>query len=142
MIVGLICVLFIIFFSYKSNAFVRINVGLDLFVVSLLVVPIMDVFVVVVALSDIADALVQGGVIGVVGEMPDRYMQAFVAEIAASVMLSVGSGWVTSKDDDDELGDVVKRKWFRRRQREKTNTLFITLRRHLVHLFSCRRLQM
>ncbi|KAJ0555562.1 putative equilibrative nucleoside transporter [Helianthus annuus] len=142
MIVGLICVLFIIFFSYKSNAFVMINVGLDLFVVLLLVVPIVDVFLVAVALSDIADALVQGGVIGVVGEMPDRYMQAVVAETAASVMLSVGSGWVTSKDDDDELGDVVKRKWFRRRQREKTNTLFITLRRHLVHLFSCRRLQM
>ncbi|MFS8003713.1 hypothetical protein Hanom_Chr13g01217131 [Helianthus anomalus] len=31
---------------------------------------------------------------------------------------------------------------FGRREREKTNTLFITLRRHLVHLFSCRRLQM
>ncbi|MFS7894868.1 hypothetical protein Hanom_Chr00s002160g01692831 [Helianthus anomalus] len=25
---------------------------------------------------------------------------------------------------------------------KKTNTLFIALRRHLVHLFSCRRLQM
>ncbi|MFS8016426.1 hypothetical protein Hanom_Chr15g01368541 [Helianthus anomalus] len=48
----------------------------------------------------------------------------------------------TERNDDDELGDVVKREGFGRREREKTNTLFITLRRHLIHLFSCRRFQM
>ncbi|KAM2925257.1 hypothetical protein FF1_042792 [Malus domestica] len=44
MMVGLFCLLLIIFYSHKSEAHVRINVGLGLFVVSLLVVPLMDVF--------------------------------------------------------------------------------------------------
>ncbi|KAM1013799.1 hypothetical protein FF1_043672 [Malus domestica] len=42
--VGLFCLLLIIFYSHKSKAYVRINVGFGLFVVSLLVVPLMDVF--------------------------------------------------------------------------------------------------
>ncbi|CAK9182475.1 unnamed protein product [Ilex paraguariensis] len=102
MVIGLICLLFIVAFAHKSNSFVRINVGLGLFVVALLLVPIMDVvyvkgrqgvyggFVVsvgAVALSGIADALVQGGVIGSAGELPDRYMQAVVAGTAASGVL-------------------------------------------------------
>ncbi|GAB2220492.1 hypothetical protein Drorol1_Dr00008146 [Drosera rotundifolia] len=43
MLVGLVSLLLIIFFSHKSNPFVRINVGLGLFVVALTVVPVMDV---------------------------------------------------------------------------------------------------
>ncbi|KAI3733523.1 hypothetical protein L6452_12966 [Arctium lappa] len=105
MIVGLISLLFIVFYSHKSHSFVRINVGLGLFVVSLLVVPVMDVTyikgqvgvyggfyvsVAAVGLSGIADALVQGGVIGTAGEMPERYMQAVVAGTAASgVLISI-----------------------------------------------------
>lgn len=92
----------IVAFAHKSNAFVRINVGLGVFVASLLVVPVMDVVYVkgesgvyggfyvtvgAVALAGIADALVQGGIIGAAGELPDRYMQATVAGTAASGVL-------------------------------------------------------
>ncbi|CAI9300192.1 unnamed protein product [Lactuca saligna] len=105
MVVGLISLLVIIFYADKSHSFVRINVGLGLFVVSLLVVPVMDVTyikgqvgvyggfyvsVAAVALAGLADALVQGGVIGAAGEMPERYMQAVVAGTAASgVLISI-----------------------------------------------------
>ena len=37
-----------------------------------------------VALSSVADALVQGGTIGSAGELPERYMQAVVAGTAGS----------------------------------------------------------
>lgn len=37
-----------------------------------------------VAVAGIADALVQAGVIGAAGEMPERYMQAVFAGTAAS----------------------------------------------------------
>ncbi|KAG9447405.1 hypothetical protein H6P81_013533 [Aristolochia fimbriata] len=105
MLVGLTCLVLIIGWAHKSSAVVRINLGLALFVVSLLVVPVMDlvyikgtkglysgyyVTVTAVALSGVADALVQGGVIGSAGEMPERYMQATVAGTAASgVLVSV-----------------------------------------------------
>lgn len=102
MLTGLFSLLIIIFFARKSDAYVRINMGLGLFVVSLLVVPIMDMvyikgqiglydgFYVTVAalgLSGLADALVQGGLIGSAGELPERYMQAVVAGTAASGVL-------------------------------------------------------
>lgn len=102
MVVGFVGLSFIVAFSHKSHSFGRINVGLGLFVVALLVVPVMDAtyvkgtvgvyggFYVTVAaagLSGIADALVQGGVIGAAGEMPERYMQAVVAGTAASGVL-------------------------------------------------------
>ncbi|XP_009625619.1 equilibrative nucleotide transporter 1 [Nicotiana tomentosiformis] len=103
MIIGLICLLFIVAFANKTSAFVRINVGMFLFVVALVTVPLMDVFYVkgsigvysgfyvtvgLVGLCGIADALVQGGVIGAAGELPDRYMQATVAGTAASGVLA------------------------------------------------------
>lgn len=99
MVIGLICLVLIIAFEHKSSSFVRINVGLVLFSVALLVVPLMDVWYVkgrigiyegyyvtvfLVALCGIADALVQGGIVGNAGELPDRYMQAVVAGTAAS----------------------------------------------------------
>lgn len=99
MLVGLICLVVIILYSNKSHAFVRINAGLGLFVVALLIVPLLDVFyirgrvglydgfyvtVAATGLCGLADALVQGGVIGAAGEMPERYMQAVVAGTAAS----------------------------------------------------------
>ncbi|GMP58028.1 hypothetical protein CsSME_00021853 [Camellia sinensis var. sinensis] len=102
MVVGVISLLFIVFYAHKSDSYIRINVGLALFVVSLLVVPIMDVVYIkgrvgiydgfyvttaAVALSGIADALVQGGIIGAAGQLPDRYMQAVVAGTAASGVL-------------------------------------------------------
>ncbi|KAM2333935.1 hypothetical protein ACFXTH_011557 [Malus domestica] len=99
MVVGLFCLLLIIFYSHKSEAYVRINVGLGLFVVSLIVVPLMDVFyikgrvglydgfyvtVAAVALSGVADALVQGSLIGAASELPGTYIQAIVAGTAGS----------------------------------------------------------
>ncbi|KAL5759795.1 hypothetical protein ACOSP7_018304 [Xanthoceras sorbifolium] len=105
MLVGLFTLLIIVFYAHKSDSYVRINVGLGLFVVALLVAPIMDavyikgrvglydgfyVTVGAVMLSGIADALVQGGLIGAAGELPERYMQAIVAGTAGSgVLVSV-----------------------------------------------------
>ncbi|KAL8253647.1 hypothetical protein R6Q59_031868 [Mikania micrantha] len=120
MVIGLVCLIFIVFYSHKSNAFVRINVGLGLFVVSLLVVPVMDVTyikgqvgvyagfyvsIAAVGLSGIADALVQGGVIGAAGEMPERYMQAVVAGTAASgVLISILRIFSKAVYSQDEIG--------------------------------------
>lgn len=100
MLVALICLLIIIlFYAHKSRAYVRINIGLALFVVALLVVPVMDVVYIrgrvglqsgfyvtciAVGLSGMADALMQGGLIGAAGELPERYMQAVVAGTAGS----------------------------------------------------------
>ncbi|KAH7510747.1 hypothetical protein FEM48_ZijujUnG0055000 [Ziziphus jujuba var. spinosa] len=82
MVVGFVSILLIVLYAHKSDSVVRINSGLALFVVSLLIVPLMDVFyikgrvglydgfyvtVFAVALSGIADGLVQGGVIGSAG---------------------------------------------------------------------------
>ncbi|XP_022996538.1 equilibrative nucleotide transporter 1 [Cucurbita maxima] len=100
--VSFICLVFIILYSHKSNAHLRINLGLVLFVLTLLVVPVMDVvyiqgrvglyegfYVTIgsVVLCGAADAVVQGGVIGSAGELPERYMQAVVAGTAGSGVL-------------------------------------------------------
>lgn len=102
MVVGLVCLLLIIALAQKTNSFVRINLGLALFVAALVAVPVMDVFYVkgdvgvpggyyvsvgLVGICGIADGLVQSGVIGAAGELPDRYMQAVVAGTAASGIL-------------------------------------------------------
>ncbi|KAF0899498.1 hypothetical protein E2562_019981 [Oryza meyeriana var. granulata] len=86
----------------KSSAPARINTGLTLFTLALLIVPVMDatyvkgvprlygafdVTVAATVLCGVADALVQGGVIGFAGELPERYMQAVVAGTAASGVL-------------------------------------------------------
>ncbi|KAL1550879.1 Epsin-1, required for endocytosis and actin patch assembly [Salvia divinorum] len=99
MLLGLTSVLIIIAFAHRSNAVVRINAGYALFLLSLVVVPLMDVWYVegrvgvygayyvtvgVVGLCGVADGLVQGGVVGNAGELPERYMQAVVAGTAAS----------------------------------------------------------
>ncbi|KAL1215353.1 Equilibrative nucleotide transporter 1 [Cardamine amara subsp. amara] len=103
MLVALVCLLVIvIFYAHKSLASFRINLGLLLFVIALLVVPVLDLVYVkgqvglyagfditsgALALSGLADALMQGGLIGVAGEMPERYMQAVVAGTAGSGVL-------------------------------------------------------
>ncbi|KAL4191830.1 hypothetical protein AMTRI_Chr06g169170 [Amborella trichopoda] len=102
MLVALIFLLIIIRVAEKSRAYIRINLGLVMFVVSLVVVPVMDVcyvkgrrglygayYVTVAAtgLSGMGDALVQGSLIGSAGELPERYMQAVVAGTAASGVL-------------------------------------------------------
>ncbi|TYH39334.1 hypothetical protein ES332_D12G173000v1 [Gossypium tomentosum] len=102
MVVGLACLLVIVFYAHKSEAYMRINVGLGIFVVSLVVVPVMDavyikgrvglydgfyVTVGLLALAGIGDALVQGGLIGAAGELPERYMQAIVTGSGGSGVL-------------------------------------------------------
>ncbi|KAG4966764.1 hypothetical protein AAZX31_12G010700 [Glycine max] len=102
MLIGLVGISLIIFYSHKSNAYVRINVGLALFVVSLLIIPLLDAFYLkgrvglysgfyvtaaAVGLSAVADALVQGSIVGCAGELPERYMQAVVAGTAGSGVL-------------------------------------------------------
>ncbi|KAL8157112.1 equilibrative nucleotide transporter 1 [Apium graveolens] len=102
MLVGLICLLFILAYAHKSTSFVRINAGFVMFVLALVVVPLMDVgyvkgrvgvfegfYVAVgaVAVCGIGDALVQGSIIGAAGEMPERYMQAVVAGTGVSGVL-------------------------------------------------------
>ncbi|XP_078166756.1 equilibrative nucleotide transporter 1 [Carex rostrata] len=97
--------LFIVAYAHKSSASLRINSGLSLFTLALIIVPVMDavyvkgrqrmypgydVTVAATVLCGVADALVQGGVIGSAGELPERYMQATVAGTAASgVLVSV-----------------------------------------------------
>ncbi|KAK2351569.1 equilibrative nucleotide transporter [Trifolium repens] len=92
----------IILNGHKSYAYVRINVGLALFIVSLLVVPLLDavyvkgrvglyngfyVTVAVVGVSGLANALVQGSILGSAGELPERYTQAVIVGSAASGVL-------------------------------------------------------
>ncbi|XP_074274417.1 equilibrative nucleotide transporter 1-like [Silene latifolia] len=98
MLTGLLSLLVIIFYPKKSGAHFRINLGLGMFVVCLVVVPGLElvglgeesgfgVTVAAVCLAGVADALVQGSLIGSAGELPDRYMQAVVAGTAASGVL-------------------------------------------------------
>ncbi|KAH7683411.1 Equilibrative nucleoside transporter protein [Dioscorea alata] len=103
MISCLIPLLFIVGWgAHRSSVSIRINIGLALFTLGLLVVPVMDavyvkgvrgrysgyyVTVGAVVVSGVADALVQGSVIGAAGEMPERYMQAVCGGTAASGVL-------------------------------------------------------
>ncbi|XP_074274419.1 equilibrative nucleotide transporter 1-like [Silene latifolia] len=95
----LLSLLLIIFYSKKSGAHFRINLGSGLFVVSLVVVPGLElvggvggesgfgVTVAAVCLAGVADALAQGSLYGSAGELPDKYMQAVIAGSAASGVL-------------------------------------------------------
>ncbi|PPD73004.1 hypothetical protein GOBAR_DD30087 [Gossypium barbadense] len=109
MVVGLACLLVIVFYAHKSKAYMRINVGLGIFVVSLLVVPVMDavyikgqvglydkfyVTVGLLALAGIGDALVQGGLIGAAGELPERDPAVLAQKFSCLVLFwSVTSGF-------------------------------------------------
>ncbi|KAF1896954.1 hypothetical protein Lal_00034655 [Lupinus albus] len=102
MVVSLIGIFLIILYSHKSDAFLRINVGFTLFLISLLSVPLLDGFyvkgqvrfydgfyvtAVSVGLAGVADALVQASIVGSAGQLPQRYMQAVIAGTAASGVL-------------------------------------------------------
>ncbi|XP_006295563.2 equilibrative nucleotide transporter 1 [Capsella rubella] len=104
MLSGLVSLLVIVvFFAQKRHASFRINFGLSVFISGLLIIPVLDlVYVkgqiglyagfdvtsVVVAFSGLADSFMQGGLFGVAGELPERYMQAVVAGTAASGVLA------------------------------------------------------
>ncbi|KAI0489372.1 hypothetical protein KFK09_029214 [Dendrobium nobile] len=98
----LVPLLFIVGWAHLSSAAVRINIGLVAFTAALVVVPVLDaayvrntrglygaydVTVAATVLAGIGDALVQGGVIGSAGELPEIYMQAVVSGTAASGVL-------------------------------------------------------
>ncbi|KAK9033957.1 hypothetical protein V6N11_050136 [Hibiscus sabdariffa] len=104
MVVGLFCLLIIVFYAHKSEAYMRINIGLALFVISLLIVPVMDAFYIkgrvgcmmVSTLrsgsrfSGYSGCACSSGLIGAAGELPERYMQAIVAGSGGSgVLVSV-----------------------------------------------------
>jgi hypothetical protein len=105
MLACLLPLLLIVLCFPKSSAPARINTGLAFFTLALLTVPAMDaayvkgrpglygafdVTVAATVLCGVADALVQGGVIGFAGELPGRYMQAVIAGTAASGGLLAG----------------------------------------------------
>lgn len=62
-----------------------------------------DITSVAVGLSGVADALMQGGLIGVAGEMPERYTQAVIAGTAGS-----GKKVSTFNRKSQPLLDVVR----------------------------------
>ncbi|CAK9316604.1 unnamed protein product [Citrullus colocynthis] len=95
----------LVFFGRQCDARVRINLGLALSVLSLLLMPLLEVFYIrgriglfngfyvslgAVVMCGVAEALVQSGVVGSAGELPERYMQAVVSGYAGSgVIVSV-----------------------------------------------------
>lgn len=99
MVCFLLSLIIIIFFASHSSASLRINIGLGMFVLCLLITPVVDwVFVKgrqgiyfgyditigAVVIAGVADALVQGGVVGSAGELPEIYMQAVCSGTASS----------------------------------------------------------
>lgn len=56
------------------------------------------VTVAAIGLSGVGDALVQGGIIGSAGELPERYMQAVVAGTAASGTFSMNFDLIFDKN--------------------------------------------
>lgn len=101
---GLTAMILILAYGQQMSSRGRINVGLVMLLFSILVVPIVDalfiggdgggdntfahaVTVVAVAFAGVGDALVQTTVIGIAGELPDRFMQAIVSGTAACGVL-------------------------------------------------------
>ncbi|KMZ58861.1 Equilibrative nucleoside transporter 1 [Zostera marina] len=101
----LVSLIIIITLAHNSSACLRINIGMGLFVLSLVITPVVDwvfvkgrqgvyfgydITVGAVVISGLADALVQGGIIGSAGELPEIYMQAVCSGTAASgVLISI-----------------------------------------------------
>ncbi|PKA54725.1 Equilibrative nucleotide transporter 1 [Apostasia shenzhenica] len=92
----------IVVLAHLSAAAIRINVGLAFFTAALVFPPVIDAVYVrgtrglygaydatvgAVVVAGVADALVQGGVLGSASELPNRYMQAVVSGTAASGVL-------------------------------------------------------
>ncbi|CAM6129109.1 unnamed protein product [Calypogeia fissa] len=98
-------------YGQRYGSWIRINTGLVIFLVCMVLVPTLDAifikedtigstgtfYVTVGALvvTGIADALVQGSLIGSAGQLPSRYMQALVSGTAASGVLVSGLRIVT-----------------------------------------------
>ncbi|KAH7372612.1 hypothetical protein KP509_17G013000 [Ceratopteris richardii] len=102
MVPSLICISLITFFGRRISATLRVNAGLVMFIIMLIVVPVMGavfiknakgtevtyiITVFAAALNGIADALVQGSIVGSASELPPRFMQAVMSGGAASGVL-------------------------------------------------------
>lgn len=88
------------FHGSKIPAWIRINSGLLLYLICIVLVVLLDAIfikengigspgtfyatIALLVVTGIADALVQGSLVGSAGELPARYMQAFVSGTAAS----------------------------------------------------------
>ncbi|KAL2643277.1 hypothetical protein R1flu_010864 [Riccia fluitans] len=100
-----LCVVLV--YEDRTSSRLRINAGLAMLLFSTVVVPFIDLLVIsgngggdnsfghistvlAVVIAGIGDALVQGSLIGVAGELPDRYMQAIVSGTGlCGVLISV-----------------------------------------------------
>lgn len=85
------------FFRKKLSLRLRLNLGFSMFVMSLMVVPVMNwtcpnlsptksyyIVVVTVLICGLADGLIGGSLIGTAGKLPKQYMQAIFAGTASS----------------------------------------------------------
>ncbi|TYK15598.1 equilibrative nucleotide transporter 1 [Cucumis melo var. makuwa] len=105
----------VVFFGRRCDVRIRINLGLGLYVFSLLLMPLLEVFYIrgrvglfngfyvsigAVVLCAVGQALVQSGVVGSAGELPKRYMQAAVSGFA-------GSGYVT-----EDVSSKILKDWY------------------------------
>ncbi|KAG6601495.1 Equilibrative nucleotide transporter 1, partial [Cucurbita argyrosperma subsp. sororia] len=111
----------VVLFGRRRDVRVRINVGLSLFVLSLLLVPLLEVFYIrgrvgffngfyatvgAVMLCGVAGALVLSGAVGSSGKLPERFMQAVVSDLFGS---EVWKDWFTFPD----VGSEALNDWFR-----------------------------
>ena len=99
MVPAVFSILLITAFGRNIPSHIRVNAGLVLFIAMLLLVPLMNIFFIpdntgtgatygvtifAVVVNGIADALVQGSIVGSTGELPERYMQALMVGTAIS----------------------------------------------------------
>jgi equilibrative nucleoside transporter 1/2/3 len=97
--------IYLTFYCRLLPASSRINGGLALFLLAIVLMPIMDELFInksssrgsqvthfltigAIVLTGIADAIVQGSLVGAAGELPERYMQALMAGTAGSGVLA------------------------------------------------------
>ena len=98
MVPAVLSILLLTFFARNIPSHIRVNAGLILFI-AMLLVPLMNIFLIsdntgtgatygltifAVVMNGIADALVQGSIVGSTGELPERYMQALMVGTAIS----------------------------------------------------------
>ncbi len=97
----LFTLVYLTFYCRKFSASSRINGGLTLFLAAIVLIPIVDQLFITGSQGSqatqyvtvgagitmgIANAIMEGSLVGVAGELPERYMQAFVAGTAGSGM--------------------------------------------------------
>ncbi|KAH8968424.1 hypothetical protein BDL97_03G127000 [Sphagnum fallax] len=99
----LFTLVYLTFYCRKFSASSRINGGLTLFLAAIVLIPIVDQLFITGSQGSqatqyvtvgagitmgIANAIMEGSLVGVAGELPERYMQAFVAGTAGSGVIA------------------------------------------------------